>query len=145
VQRNVLRQHRIIVYRLKRQFGLPVVLYAPGVTDQNIETGKITRTWDTVNIRRAIVVRSSEARKFVYDLAYIAVAKNFTTGGYFDETTRLVIVDAKDLPKTFVPDLNMHFEFQDKRWEINKIERVEDRAGFAFTVTETKGSGTVSS
>ena len=143
MQRNVLRQHQIIVYRLKRQFGLPAALYAPVSTIQDIETGEISRTWTIINIRRAIIVRSSEDRKFVYDLAYIAAAKNFTGGGYFDHSSRLVIIDAKDFPKDFVPDLNMHFEFQDKRWEINKIERVEDRAGFSFTVTETKGSETV--
>ena len=88
-------------------------------------------------------MRSNEQRKFVYDLAFIAAAKNFTTGGYFDETKRLVIIDAKDLPISFVPDLNMHFQFQDKRWEINSVNRIEDRAGFSFVVTETKGSETV--
>ena len=144
MQRNVLRQHRLIIYKLKRQYGMPAVLYSPTTTTQNIETGKITRVWDTVSIRRAIIVKSSEQRKFVYDLSYIASAKNFTTGGYFDETKRLVIIDARDLPTTFVPDMNMHFEFQEKRWEINSVDRTEDRAGFAFVVTETKGSETVS-
>ncbi len=143
MQRNVLRQHRIIIYRLKRQFGLPAVLYVPSSTARNVETGKTTRTWETVSIRRAIIVRSNEQRKFIYDLAFIAAAKNFTTGGYFDETKRLVIVDGKDIPLTITPDINMHFEFQDKRWEINQINRIEDRAGFSFIVTETKGSETV--
>lgn len=143
MQRNVLRQHRNIIYKLKRQYGLPATLYIPTSTQQNVETGEISRSWDTISISRAIIVRSSENRKFVYDLAYIAAAKNFTTGGYFDEKKRLVIIDAKDLPATFVPDMNMHFEFQEARWEINQINRVEDRAGFSFVVTETKGSETV--
>lgn len=143
MQRNGLRLHRNIIYSLKRRMGLPATLYAPALTDQNIETGKISRTWEPIEIRRAIIVAASESRKFIYDLAYIAVAKNFTTGGYFDETRRLVIIDAKDLPKEFIPNLNMHFEFQDKRWEINQVNRVEDRAGFSFIVTEITGSETV--
>lgn len=144
MQRNVLRQHKIIIYRLKRQYGMNAVLFSPDSTTHDLGTMKISRTWIETPIRRAIIVKSTEARKFIYDLAFIAAAKNFTTGGYFDEKKRLVIVDGKDLPLDLVPDLNMHFEFQDRRWEINSIDRVEDRAGFAFVVTETKGSDTVS-
>lgn len=134
---NLLRQNRVILYRLRLNYGLPIKYIIPETATHNVETGAISRTFRQINIRRAIVLPTTQIRDFVYDLAYIAASKNFTAGGYFEKGNRTIILDARDLPNDVEPNLNHHIEFDDQRWEIAKITRAEDRRGYIFTVSAT--------
>lgn len=134
---NLLRQNRVILYRLRRNYGIPIAYIRPTTATHNVETGAISRSFQQINIKRAIVLPTTQIRDFVYDLAYIAANKNFSSGGLFEKSNRTIIIDARDFPKTFEPDLNDHIEFDSQRWEIVKISRAEDRRGYIFTVQAT--------
>ena len=138
-----LRQHKAVIYRLKRTFGMLVTFYVPIKNEHNILTGQITRKYDEYKIRRAIVLPSTLDRSFVYDLAFIASNKNFTGGGYFDRNKRTIIIDSKDLPKDLKPKVKMHIEFDDERFEIVTIETIPGRAIYMFTVQSLSNSKTV--
>jgi len=103
---NVLRQIKQIVYRLKRNYGVNIVYTRITSSTPNVETGKIVNVLQEITIRRAIIGPARDLRDFAYDLAFIAANKNFTYGGFFDAGTRIMIVDSKDLPSGFVPNLN---------------------------------------
>ena len=124
---NVLRQTRIIIYRLKRQYGLKLVYYRPETETHNVETGEIHRVWRSFVIQRAVVLPSTLDRSFVYDLTFIAANNNFVEGGYFDRNKRNVILDVKDVPKEITPNSNDHVEFGKERYEILSTIFVEDR------------------
>jgi len=125
---GIYRQHRVTIYQLKRLWGKAIRYYAPTSNTHDILTGAISRTYELTNIHKAIVCPSTIDRSFVYDLAFIAAAKNFTGGAYFDRSTRNVILDASDLPTGFVPKVKHHLEFEDDRFEIKTIERILDNA-----------------
>lgn len=121
---NVLRQVKVIIYRLKRNYGIPARIMVDESLDQNLQTGVITRQERVININRAIVVTPKMARDFAYDLSFIAANKNFTYGGFYDVSKRNMIVDTKDLPSWYVPDLNQRCVINGERYEIEGHEIV---------------------
>jgi len=129
-----LRAHRTLIYGLKRAFGQKVSYYVPTTNTHDILTGAITRAYDTYIIKRAVVMPADLVRHFVYDLAFIAAAKNFTGGGYFDANTRTILVAASDLPTGFRPKIKHHLEFDSERWEIVSILNQPSRAFYAILV-----------
>lgn len=140
---NVLRQIRVILYRLKRQYGLRVVIFQFVSQTQNVETGAISRVYTSITVNRAPVLPNSIERSFVYDLTFIAANNNFVEGAFFDRKVRRVIFDAKDLPKGFVFTNDDHIEFDDQRYEILKIEALESKKGFLLIVEGIDSSETV--
>jgi len=126
---NNLRQHKIILYRLKRNFGESVVFSIPTTNDYNVTTGAVTRVFTTVTVRKAIVLPSRTTREFVYDLSFIASNKNFTYGGMFDKSVRNVIVMKKDLDG-HIPELNWLCTFKSKEYTVKEVNDTEDGAGY---------------
>ena len=145
---NVLRQISLILYRLKRQYGLKVAYYQYVSQTNDVETGEITREYNTVSIRRAPVLPDNLDRSFVYDLTFIAANNNFVGGAFFDRHIRTLIIDAKDLPKGMKPTKDDHIEFDEQRYEILKIVTLEKKKGYLFRLqgldsAEAVGSGSL--
>lgn len=127
---NNLRQHRLVIYRLKRMFGLPATVVRPDVTTHDVNTGEIQRAFTKIVIRRAILLPQNLDRSFVYDLTFIAANNNFVQGGYFDRDQRKMIVDARDLPKDFRFTLNDEVEFDNSRFTIKTISLAENKVAY---------------
>jgi len=140
---NLLRQINLILYRLKRQWGLTVVYYQVKTQTHNVETGEITREYNTFTISRAPVLPNAVDRHFVYDLTYIAANNNFVEGALFDRENRNLIIDARDLPKGFEPSMDDHIEFEDQRYEMKKITALAQGRGYLLTVEGITSSETV--
>ena len=140
---NVLRQITVILYRLKRQYGLPVTYYQFTSQTQNVETGETSRSYNSFNIRRAPVLPDNLDRSFVYDLTFIAANNNFVEGGFFDRSIRTLIIDGKDLPTGFEPSMDDHVEFDDVRYELKKITHLEKRKGYLLRVESLDSSEAV--
>lgn len=138
-----LRKNRVFIYKLKRQFGQRIRFYVPTISTRNVITGVQTRQYDETVVKRGIVLPSTLDRSFIYDLAYIAASKNFTGGAYFDRNNRMIIIDARDLPKDLKPKIKMHIEFDDERFEIKTIDTIPPRAAYIITVQSISNSSTV--
>jgi len=123
---NNLRQISVILYRLKRSYGMSITVCSPIVNDTDLRTGVIERKYRKIKIRRAIVLPANATRDFVYDLSYIAANKNFTYGGYFDVEGRIIIIDNKDMPKDFSLSKNDHIEFNDDQYELKSFVKTAD-------------------
>jgi len=131
---RLLKHHRQILYQLKRDWGLTVTLYKPLTATHDVTTGEIARSFDVQTVDRAPVLPASKTRSFVYDLAYIAADKNFTEGAFFDKKQRVVIIEQRDLPKLYMPELDDFLIFNTQQYEIKKIEVAEELAAFNITV-----------
>jgi hypothetical protein len=132
---NNLRQISNIVYRLKRNYGVPVVLRRMIKDRTDLETGRVSREYTQVNIKRGIVLPEKLIPNFAYDLAYIAANKNFTYGGLFGSSTRLVILDGKDIPSAFIIAENDELIFSDKVHAVKSINDTAEKKGYILTVT----------
>jgi len=147
---NVLRQIRIIIYRLKRNYGLPAILRRPTQNDYNIQTGETTRTYESITIKRMILLPRRNISDFVYDLSFIAANKNFTYGGYFDTNERWAIIDVKDLPTEYRPPdntLEVTTEFnvviESRQYDVNEIILAEHFQGYLLRIREIVGSDSI--
>jgi hypothetical protein len=105
-----------LLYTLKRRYGEKTIFYRDSES-LNFETGKKNVTKVTWTIKRAIVLPGNVQSKFVYDLAFIANNKEFTTGGIFDTGPRTLILDSKDLG-TYEPQIRDHFNLNNQRYDV---------------------------
>ena len=139
---NVLRQISVILYRLKRNFGLPAILRVPADT-YNVQTGVVTPNNTDYNIRRAILLPRRSLRDFVYDLSFIAANKNFTYGGLFDASRRMIIIDTKELPSGVRPTQNMLVIFDTEQYDILEVQRAEFDRGYLLVCKEVSSAENV--
>ena len=137
---NNLREIRIILYRLKRNFGLSATLCKPKTMTNDVKTGDTTLTYDSYTINRAILMPVSESRTFKYALSYIAANKNFTYGAMFDTKTRTMIIDAHDLPANFAVTTSCHVVFDNRRYNIKTVELAEHDQGWLLDLIEVDSS-----
>lgn len=137
---NNLREIRIILYRLKRSYGLPAIIKRVDASHQDIKTGAIIKTYLEFPIKRVIILPTKELRNFLYDLTYIAANKNFTYGAMFDQRSRAMIIDIKDAPQGFVLTTNDHICFEDRRYEIKEFALAEHNQGWLLNTIELSSS-----
>jgi len=133
--KNVLRQVKLIIYRLKREFGLRMAIKYMDTADvYNLETGEVARDLVEIVIKRGILLPERQLTDYEYDLSFIAANKNFTYGGFFEPGERSVIIDVKDLPSLFVITTEMYIVFQSRRYEIKEAHKIPDHitAGYAW-------------
>lgn len=132
---RLLRKHRQILYQLKRDWGLSVQIFRPTSASHDVTTGEIARTFEVHSVKDAPVLPKHKKREFVYDLAYIAAGKNFTEGAFFDKGQRQVIIEQRDLPKGFEPNLDDFVVFNFEKHEIKEVEVAEEFAAFRLMIT----------
>lgn len=139
VAKNLLRQIRVILYRLKRQYGLKVTYTRKASPDTyDLKTGEVTRDPEVLTIRRAPVLPAREIKRFAYDLSYIAANKNFTYGALYTTKTRAVIIEKRDLPKGFAASTDDTISFEGQTYEIKEFHPAENNQSFLFIVEHLK-------
>jgi len=138
---NNFRQHKIAIYRLKRNFGQAVTLRQCTSNISDIQTGEITRTYSDYNIIRAIVLPKNIKRDFSYDLSFIAANKNFTYGGFYDVNTRIVMIERKDLKVSGVKlDVNLDWQLirSGEIYNVSEIVEYQEQNVYILTCTKTE-------
>jgi len=118
---NRLNEIRKVLYQLTIGFGLPVTFYHYTGQVDNVETGKEFVDFDLYYLPKVVILQSRDVRKFNYDLPFIATNKNFTYGGYFDESTRWMILEHTKLPQNFTVTQNDHITFAGNRYEVSEV------------------------
>jgi hypothetical protein len=134
---------RQALYDLKHRYGDEVQVYRLDTAATNYETGAKTAGTTHAYVRKAIVMPSSEARRFFASISFISASKAFISPGQqgWDQVERIFIFDARDLPDTFQ---EIHPEdwvmYQDKRFEVVMVEQLDDSIGWMVGAKHVKGS-----
>lgn len=131
--KNNLRQIELILYRLKREYGLPIAVRNPTKNDSDVQTGEISREYDVYKVKRAIRLPADLMRSFVYDLTYVAANKNFAYGGLFDKSTKVFIIERKDLKKDGVKlDITTDCDIvcETKKYDLISVDATEDGTSY---------------
>ena len=130
-----------VLYRLERAYGTVIHYHRLLSVQQNAKTGVDQKFEDIFRIPRAVVMDNKIIRDFEYDLSFIASNKNFTYGGQFDTSTRLILLRRKFLPTNYESSVDDRFVFASKNWEIKSVtEYGNSTLGYVFVVKELKGS-----
>jgi len=132
---NALRQISIILYRLKRTHGVAVKIRKMSTDNTDLETGRTIREYVTLDVKRGIVLPAKLIPSFAYDIAYLAANKNFTYGGIFGSSTRLVIIDGRDVPSDFKIEEDDEIIFNQAVHSIKNIVDTAQKRGYILTVT----------
>ena len=126
---NNLRQISVLIYRLKRNFGLPIIIRRT-TRVHNLETGVVTPTNTDYEISRAIMPPKKEMLTFLS-----LMGGNFNYGGYFDATEREVNLDAKDI--SVVPTSEDSVIFQNRQYAIVSVIEAESTMAYLMKIKET--------
>jgi hypothetical protein len=130
-----LRQIKNIIYQLKKDYGTRMSLRNPTSSDQDRKTGTVLVSYQILKIRRGIWLPEKLVPSFVYDLSFIAANKNFTYGGLFGAGSRVVIVDGKDVPSTFIIKEDTQLVIDKVVYSIKNVDQIVNRLGYLLTVT----------
>lgn len=130
---------RKLLYTLKKGFGFTITLHK--VTDESLnhETGQRTPTIITKRIEKAIILPATSQMKFEFGGAYNKANANFTYGALYTTALRRVIIDAQDV-LDFEIEENDYFIWDEKRWQISKVDDLEYETAFTLTARMVKGS-----
>jgi hypothetical protein len=120
-----LRNIKLVLYRLKRDYGLRIHFYQLTSNEQDIITGRITRTYTILQIKRAIRLPKRLLRQYVFDIM---------EGGYYDTKDCFIIIDSVDI--SIEPTLDDHCEFENQRYEIKAVKKFEDNRGYILQLVQ---------
>jgi len=135
-----LRFVRRVIKRLKRRYGLPIVLYkttATGTIDWD-NAAVSGRSVSNKSIAKVLVLPGRTAKTFNYDLSFIAANKNFTYGGTYDTTTRDFIIDNDDIGN-FGIDLQTIVRFGGSDYEVKELLDFEESNAVYLTAIKVEG------
>lgn len=128
---------QLAIYSLKHQYGEPVTFIRRVTSGLNVQTGKKTVTYDSHRIEKVVLLPHTADRKFEYDLSYILAAREFSLGAESNIREVRIIVDKKDIDFELTHD---HWAiFQERRWDVNKIEDFQLGTGFIVTLRQLEG------
>ena len=130
------KRHRIkrSLYTLFRQGSVKIDYYTVTQGSVDFDTGEQTIT-TTVSNLSALMYTSTLIKKFENDIAYLAANKNFTYGGEFLINNRLIII----MDPGFFPQTDHYVIAGDKRFNVERVQEIEPRAGFILFVRQTDG------
>ena len=125
-----------ILYTLERDFGTALVIVRESTSAFNTITGKSTiDVSDQFTLKRAIVLEGQTATKFAYDLSYVAANKDFTYGGYFDTSKRLVVLRGRSMTRAgYTPQQQDIFQINNIRYNIKKMSDTVNGRGYLFII-----------
>ncbi len=138
--------HRIFntLYMLKRRYGGSFDFYRRGSSGQtNRLTGVVTVDKTVFPINRGIILPAKIIREAVQTISVISANKGFVYGGTYDSSTRMFIVDRRDIPelelKDFDPTPDDWIVYNGRKYEIKHFQEFEFDSAWAFTAKAVLG------
>ena len=130
---------RRVIYALKREYGNSITIYVLGTSTRDVETGILTETHTSYEIARAPVLPAKVMPEVVKNISMISANKKFAFGGYFDTSTRLFLIDRRDVPD--ISELTNHdwIIYRDKRFDITNFFELEYSTSWMVTAKAQEG------
>jgi len=133
-----------VMYSLKRQWGAPIDLYRSVDSDTDLDTGIKTTIKEVHPVRRAIVLPAKIVREVLQSISQISANKAMVYGGSFDTSSRVFIIDKRDVRS--VPDedgiqLDDWIVYKGHRYELKQVEEFD--LGGAWMITGKRVYGSV--
>lgn len=125
-----------VIKRLRNRFGTTISITNFTTTATNYTTGVETKTSATVTGVRAIVVQAVSAKKFAYDIAYLAANTNFTYGGLFNRRSYVVVLLKSDYSGTLTSESII--TFGNNTYQIDNFIELNDASGYIINIRASK-------
>lgn len=128
------------LYKLKREYGFPLAVYKTTVGDTNLETGVKSITKTKHRVKRAIVMPVKFETSVFYSAAFMKAARAFAMGGYQDQEIKRIIIDGRDLPRSYVMAPEDYVIYKHNRYEIMYFEQLEEVSGYQLIAKRLVGA-----
>lgn len=123
---NNLRQVKVLLYRLKRQFGYSLTIVSKSSTSTiNTETGVVTPSTVNYNISKVILLPLKEIRQI-----NTLLPANFNYGAYYDFGTRVLILEKSELPSGYVPKQSDEFTFESLNYVFHELNPLPEQKAY---------------
>lgn len=140
INRHTNRRIQLTIYKLKRLYGGPILLYRVGQPQTDLDTG--IKTWpgkSRVAVQRAIILPVKMTREQTQTISMISSNKAFVYGGLYDLGARQFLVDPRDLPPGYRIKMDDFIVYDGKQYEIKNIVDTEFNALWEVVGTELEG------
>ena len=132
------------LYMLKRQYGGTFDFYRRGSGgDVDHLTGKVVVDKSVITIKRGIILPAKVIREATQNISVISANKAFVFGGTYDSSTRMFIVDRRDVPdldlKEFDPTQDDWLVYKGRKYEIKSFQEFEFDSAWVFTAKAVLG------
>lgn len=127
---------KLILYSMRQKWGVDADFYKVSVGAPNYETGNKNVSTVKYPIRKMITAKASFARKFEYDIGYLAANKNFTYGGFYEPGDRLAVISDEGIPAPI--QQRDYFIIGGQRFDIERIDSLDWNAGYILHLRATK-------
>lgn len=124
VNRNISRRINQVMYSLKRLWGGSFTIYQMGNATANHLTGTKNIPRTVTSIRRGIIIPGKSTRDIGQTISMISANKAFASGGSYDTTARLFIVDRVDAPNLDLTESDW-IVFDNRRYEVKDFQEFE--------------------
>lgn len=138
MNRNLNRRILNTLYMLKRQYGGRFDFYRRGTggsTDHR--TGVVTVDKSVTQIDRGIILPAKVIRDVVQNISVISANKAFVYGGTYDSSTRMFIIDRRDVPdlnlQDFDPTHDDWIVYNGRKYEIKNFQEFEFDSAWVIT------------
>ena len=134
---NLNRRIMNTLYMLKREYGGSFDLYRRQGGSTDYDTGVVTVTKSVTNIHRGIILPAKVIREAMQTISVISANKSFVYGGTYDSSTRMFIVDRRDVPnldlQEFEPTQDDWIVYKGRKYEIKDFQEFEFDSAWVFT------------
>ena len=130
------------LYNFKKMWPISIQLHK--VSEKpviNFISGGVRRNLESILIRKAVALPRETLRKFVQDLAFVASSKNFTYGGLFDSSERVLMVDRKDLPPLYLVHEDDEVTVDSERFQVKALSELPYKTGYLMGLVRTHAGG----
>lgn len=126
------------LYMLKRQYGGSFDFYRRGSGgDTDYQTGVVTVDKSVTPIKRGIILPAKVIRDVVQNISVISANKAFVYGGTYDSSTRMFIIDRRDVPdlnlQDFDPTQDDWIVYKGRKYEIKDFQEFEFDSAWVIT------------
>jgi hypothetical protein len=123
---------------LKREYGGSFDLYrrgSGGSTDHL--TGVVIVDKSVIHIERGIILPTKVVREAVQNISVISANKSFVVGGTYDSSTRMFIIDRRDIPELNLKDFDLTPDdwivYKGRKYELKDFQEFEFDSAWIFT------------
>lgn len=119
-----------------------VMYYKVNSTNTNYDTGEKVIDTDAYRLRHCIALPAKLAREVTKNISMISGNKLFAWGGSYDAAVRVFIIDSRDLPRDFIPEIDDYLVYNGYKYGIKDITIFEQHAGWIITAKTDVGCPT---
>lgn len=128
-ERRYKRMIQQVLYGLKRQYSALIAAYKLEDAETDYTTGIKTITKLSEELK-AVVVPTKINREVLQSISQISANKAMVYGGSFDSGTKTFVIDARDLSVGWEFTNDDWIVYNNQRFEIKNIERLDFHAGW---------------